>query len=479
MSDGLLNRREALAMMMAGAASAVLPISGCREQPRLQNAPNIVLILIDDMGWRDLSCYGSNFYETPNIDQLARQGMRFSAAYSASPICSPARAGLLTGLHPARLGLTDWIPGRKPQPEDELITPPSRDELPTDATTLAEALRPLGYTTASIGKWHLGSRGTDPRDHGFDINIGGSDMGYTPNYFHPYQRRRGVPHLAEGGSEGEYLPDRLSQEASEFMRDNAGRPFFLLLSHYAVHKPIQAKPELAARYEEKVSSGLGMDAGYAAMVQSVDESVGNIMRTLDELNLADNTILVFTSDNGGLADVTSNGPLRAGKGHLYEGGIRVPLIVRRPGVVPANAHCDVPVTGLDLYPTLLDAIGAAAPAGLDGAALTPLLREDVGTLPPRPLFWHFPHYGNQGNRPSSAVRLGPWKLIEFFEGQRWELYNLDEDLGEQNDLAASHPEKLRELQAVMESERRRMQASLPRERSAAGEAGGNRLLNET
>ena len=423
--------------------------------------PNIVFILIDDLGWADLGCYGSRFYQTPQIDALAAQGMRFTDAYAACPVCSPTRACFLTGQYPARLNLTDWIPGHN-RSDVRLLVPQFNQQLPLDCTTIAEMLKPAGYVSASIGKWHLGTEQFYPDKQGFDVTFGPSHKGQPKSYFYPYT----TPAVPDG-AKGEYLTDRLTDQAIKFIQANRQRPFFLYLSHYAVHTPLQAKPDKVARYRALAKPDAAQNnAAYAAMIESVDESVGRIIATLDELKLSQNTLVVFTSDNGGLAKVTSNAPLRAGKGTLYEGGIREPLIVRWPGVVKAGSTCDVPVTTADFYPTFAQA--AAADPGkqpIDGADLLPLLK---GGAPPQrdAIYWHYPHYHPGGATPGGAtpggaIRAGDWKLIEFFEDNRAELYNLKQDPSETKDLAATDPDRARLLRSKLADWRKTVNARMP------------------
>jgi arylsulfatase A len=425
--------------------------------------PNFVFILIDDLGWRDFGCYGSDYYETPHINRLAAQGMRFTNAYSAAPVCSPTRASIMTGRYPARLHLTDYIPGNRDLPNPRLKVPDWTKYLPHDEVTFAESLQSAGYRSASIGKWHLSTWGDDRKEYypdkqGFNINIGGARVGQPPSYFAPYR----LEMLADG-PEGEYLTDRLTNEALQFMEANRQRPFFLYLAHHAVHNPIQAKAALVAKYEAKSHPRQGQNnPRYAAMVESVDESVGRIMARLDELGLADNTAIFLASDNGGLLGNTSNLPLRGGKHFSYEGGIRVPLVVRWPGHVPAGKTCDVPVHSIDFYPTILDWAGQTAEPGrvIDGVSLCSLL-EGRGNLQPRALFWHYPHYIGYRNPPHGAVREGDYKLIEFFEDGRTELYNLREDLGEKANLAAQRPALAGQLRQRLADWRTKVGAQMP------------------
>jgi arylsulfatase A len=424
--------------------------------------PNIVLVVIDDMGWRDLGCMGSGFYRTPNVDALARGGMLFTQAYAAAPICSPTRACILTGQHPARLGMTDWLPGRRDMPSQRLLRPQLTTHLPGSAITLAEALRERGYRTAHVGKWHLGGTEHGPEKNGFDVNVGGTQAGSPPGGYFQFK----TPSLSL--KPGEYLTDRLAEEAVRFIGDNRERPFFLYLAHYAVHIPLQAKDELVERYRDHAKTGgVHNNAIYAAMVQSVDDSIGSIVKKLDEIERADNTIFIFTSDNGGLSvregantPATSNHPLRAGKGYLYEGGIRVPLIVRWPATIKPGATSDVPVTSADLYATLVAAAGAAGNAVVDGQSLLPLLKQEDG-FQPRPLYWHYPHYSNQGGKPSGAILDDGWKLIEFFEDSRRELYNLRADPSEKLDLSVKEPARAGALAAKLVEWRAAVGAKMP------------------
>ncbi|MCI0643204.1 MAG: sulfatase [Gemmataceae bacterium] len=424
--------------------------------------PNVVLILIDDMGWRDLGCTGSDLYRTPHIDALSSSGMRFTQAYSAAPICSPTRASILTGQHPARLGMTDWLPGRRDMPSQILLRPQIATHLPESTTTLAEALKQRGYRTAHIGKWHLGAGEHGPEKNGFDVNIGGTQAGSPPGGYFKFN----TPTLKL--QPGEYLTDRLTDEAVGFIDQNGKHPFFVYLAHYSVHIPLQPKQEVAARYQAAVKpDAIHTNAIYAAMVESVDNSVGRILQKLDELSLAENTLVIFTSDNGGLSvregadtPATSNHPLRTGKGYLYEGGIRVPLLIRWPAAAKAGTTCDVPVASADLYSTVIAAAGAAGNPIVDGQTLLPLLRQQDG-FQPRALYWHYPHYSNQGSKPSGAVRNGDWKLIEFFEDGRRELYNLREDPSESQDLSAKNRAKADELAVDLARWRQATGARLP------------------
>ena len=457
---------------------SALAASAAAETVRTPARPNLVFILADDLGWRDLGCYGSTFYETPHLDRLAAKGMRFTEAYAACSVCSPTRASILTGKYPARLQLTDWLPGRANRPDQKLKRPAILDHLPLEEVTFAGALREAGYRTGFIGKWHLGGPDFFPDKQGFDLNLGGCAKGSPPSYFSPY----GIPTLTDG-PKGEYLTDRLTDEALKFIAGAAGRPFLLYLSHHAVHTPLQAKPGLLAKYRAKAAR-LPTPAGpeflpegrnqarqiqnqpvYAAMVESLDESVGRVLRKLAELGLEQNTVIVFTSDNGGLStsegSPTSNVPLRAGKGWHYEGGVREPLLVRWPGVTRPGSLCQAPMISTDYYPTFLEMAGLPLRPRqhVDGVSLVPLLKG--GAPAERPLFWHYPHYSNQGGGPGGAVRAGQFKLIEWYEDMRVELFNVSDDPGERHDLAAALPERAAALRRQLHDWRQSVGAAMP------------------
>lgn len=413
-----------------------------------EKLPNFVFILVDDLGWRDLGCYGSTFYETPRIDRLAEQGMQFSAAYAAAPVCSPTRASIMSGKSTARLGFTGHITAilKYRYPDNGRIIPPQDHmRLRLRETTIAEVLKPAGYVSASIGKWHLGPEKNWPRAQGFDFNIAGGTHGSPPNYFYPYKDAEKSWNseitTLKGGSPGEYLTDRLTEEAIQFIESNRSKPFFLYLTHYAVHTPLQAPRKLVEKYEAKLKHDQSQkNAVYAAMIEAVDTGVGRVLDTLDRLKLTENTVVIFFSDNGGSSRATNNHPLRGGKQDLYEGGIRVPLIVRWPGHVAASSNCDVPVISDDFLPTMAEAAGLSKslPAELDGRSLMPLLTSE-SEMPSRRLFWYYPHYAR---RPGSVVREGDFKLIEYYDPPQVELYNLAEDLSEAHDLAKTMPDKV-------------------------------------
>jgi len=436
-----------------------LIFSACKKIPV---QPNIILIVVDDMGWSDLGCYGNDFHETPNIDRLAESGIRFTNAYATCPVCSPTRASILTGKYPVNVDITDWIPGRQfnrgLEIDKKLKVPEFSHELRLSEVTLAEKLKQAGYLTAHIGKWHLGGEGYLPLDQGFDLNIAGSQWGSPPSYFYPYGDPEGrhVPHLQEGGEEGEYLTDRLVSEAISFVSDHVDKPFFLYLPFYTVHIPIQGKPEIVRKYEEKATmiTSRWKNPEYAAMVESLDENVGKLISKLKELNIDDNTFIILTSDNGGLSvfegkntPATTNYPLKAGKGYLYEGGIREPLIIWNPDLIRDGNVSDIPVTATDIFPTLLDLVGLP-PGNLDGVSLIPVIRGQ-NLIPERVIYWHYPHYSNQGGTPAGAVRKGKFKLIEFFDDGHLELYDLEKDISETTDIKEKYPGIVRELHTLL------------------------------
>jgi arylsulfatase A-like enzyme len=436
--------------------------------------PNIIFVLVDDLGWADLGCYGSRFHQTPNLDRLAAQGVRLTSAYAAGPVCSPSRVAMLTGLHPQRLGITDWLGGSR---TGLLNPPPLPTHLPAETVTIGAALAEAGYATGYFGKWDLGGAPFAADRFGFGVNLGGTGKSTVP-----HQPPYGLANLPDG-PRGEFIGDRLTNEAIAFMRANQDKPFFVYLSHFDVHNPPAGRAELVARYRQKAAESAAPaaerfrkestwndrrvqdDPVYAAMVEMVDENMGRLLAAVDELKLAGRTLVVFTGDNGGLSTAegspTSNAPLRCGKGWLYEGGVREPLIVRWAGG-KAGAICDVPVTSVDFVPTLLELAGIAAKPGmpLDGISMAGLLRGEAGDAN-RPIFWHYPHYANQGGWPAAAVRAGDWKLLEFFEDHRVELYNLKEDIGEQRNLSAGNPGKTQELLGLLHQWQERVKAAMP------------------
>lgn len=496
--------------------------------------PNIVFILADDLGWSDLGCYGSKFYETPNIDKLASEAIRFTNAYAACHVSSPTRASILTGKYPARTHLSDWLPGRKNYPFQKLQNADPIQHLPySDNNTIANILKKNGYETAIIGKWHLGEDSASCERQGFDMHIPSEWLKGWPakgGYFSPYQ----MPGL-EDGVNGEYLTDRLTDEALKFMEENQENPFFLYLAHYAVHDPIQGRPDLVEKYEnklkqlnspiqdpfilegnpdskkpisrEKLNSLLKHESyegfslfpdrivkikqnqdnvQFAAMVESLDESVGRILDKLKELNLDDNTIVIFFSDNGGMsaanfgnpkrkideseldqAFATSNLPLRGGKGWLYEGGIRVPLIIKLPNQKDKANVCDIPIISVDFFPTILEVSNINFNSDeliMDGKSIVPLFKANLSipsSLEKRAIYWHFPHYSNHGlQSPGGAIRFGDYKLLDYFENNTLQLFNLSDDPGEQNDLAKKEPQIAAELKKMLDNWRKEVNADI-------------------
>lgn len=498
------------------------------DSPRM----NIVVFLVDDMGWSDLGCYGSTFYKTPRIDHFAKQGVRFTEAYAASHVCSPSRGAFISGEYPARTHLTDWLKGRKNYPFQRLLNAEVVQHLPDGKPTLPEILHENGYATAIFGKWHLGDDSASTEQQGFDIHVPQWNEGW-PNgtYFSPYHMKG-----LEGGPEGEYLTDRLTTEALKWVDHNKDHPFFLYLAHFAVHDPIEGPPHLVEKYMHKLQHGsrpeqgppyileqnpdqqkvftrkelnaMLRDSGYsgyrmfpnrivkvkqfqdnpefAAMVESVDESLGKVMTRLREDGLADHTIVIFASDNGGMsaanffkpersiplsmlnkAFATSNLPLRGGKGWLYEGGIRVPTIIYWPGHGVHGVSSDVPIMNIDFYPTLLAMLGISAPKDypLDGMSIVPLLTGDkpgTDSIARRPLYWHFPQYSNHGAQsPGGAIRVGDYKLLEYFENYTVQLFDLKTDPGEQHDLSSAEPGRVKKMQEMLHAWRKRIHANMP------------------
>lgn len=473
------NRGE---ILRVGAAVVITCLAGggllCRQAPAAdtEGKLNIVLILADDLGWTDLGCFGSTFYETPNIDRLARQGMRFTSAYTNGPNCAPTRACIISGKYTPRHGIfTVGDPWRGPRASRKLIPVANNTTLPLKEVTIAEALKAGGYTTAAFGKWHLGGKGHSPTDQGFDQYVGKASAG-SPVRGYFLSQKTNLP----GAKPGQYLTDYLTDRGLEFIEANNDKPFFLYQSYHSVHTPIQSKKEYAAKYKQKeVKPGSGhKNPAYAGMIQSLDENVGRILAKLDELGIADRSVVFFASDNGGMGgyraagvtagEITDNAPLRGGKGMLYEGGIRVPMIVRWPGVLRPGSTCDAPVITLDFYPTFLKIAGVRGDPKqlLDGRSLVPLLKQ-TGELARNGIFWHFPAYlqgrgGDCRTTPAGVVRSGDFKLLEFFEDDRLELYNLADDIGEKNNLAEKMPEKTKELHEKLLAWRKSVKAPMPR-----------------
>ena len=449
---------------------------------------NVVFFLVDDLGWADLSCFGSKFYETPNIDELAQSGTRFTQGYAACPVCSPTRASILTGRHPVRVDITDWIPGmsaaRAKNAKFKHVH--DRDNLALSEETIAEVLKKkAGYSTFFAGKWHLGDKGHWPTDQGFDFNVGGNSKGSPPGgYYSPWKN----PTLT-AKDKGEYLTERLTNESIKFLADQkekSDKPFLLYLSYYNVHTPItpyqkrvrhfqekrerEFKDETPGKKERDGQSRTRQDnAAYASMIAAVDDSVGRILKKLKELGLDDNTAVFFFSDNGGLCTLrnrvgpTSNLPLRSGKGWLYEGGIREPMIVRVPGVGSPGSVCDSPVVSMDFFPTIMELAGLGLDPKLhaDGKSLINLMREPTKTLPAREFYWHYPHYHGSAWKPGAAIRSGDLKLIEFYHEGTVELYDLGKDPGERNDLSKSQPEQVKQLREKLRRWQTQMKAKMP------------------
>ncbi len=456
---------------------------------RATNHPNVIVILVDDMGWMDLSCQGSDYYRTPSIDRLATEGMRFTNGYAACAVCSPTRAALQTGRYPHRIGVTDWIrsrfqrgrigtPAKNPTEyvggkNRKFLCPPNPYWMEHEEISIAEVLKGQGYQSGYIGKWHLGDPAWFPPGQGYDENKGGCDYGQPPSYFDPYNQpkgrhetlRQGI-HNLPGRKKGEYLTHREADEAEALIRGwhEKKKPFFLMVGHYAVHTPIQALAEVAAKYQREKKPN---NAKYAAMVESIDDSTRQILATLKELEIDRNTLIIFTSDNGGLdrnGSPTENAPLRSGKGYAYEGGIRVPFLVRWPGVIPAGRVSDEPVCSIDILPTVVEAAGAKAPSdrAIDGLSLMPHLKSGgTAKLLRDDLLWHFPHYRHAPG-PYSIIRQGNHKLIKFWGGP-FELYDLKEDLGEARNLAATMPKRVSELDTLLLKRLKETGARLPRE----------------
>lgn len=503
-----MNRRNFLGHMASFAGASTL-----MDLPKLLQAaqatgaqkrklPNIVMFLIDDLGWGDLGCYGNTFHETANIDKLAHDGIKFNRAYAGAPVCSPSRASIITGQFPARLHLTQWIPGNT-YPNKKLLEAPSLMHLPAGIPTIASELKALGYRTGSIGKWHLceeagkppvvkteeaagevyqqGHKVTSstaihasagdqtmflPENFGFDFNVAGDwhgNPGPPNHYFGPFHY-----HNLEGYTKQDLLTDVLTTKMDEFLTKSFKEPFFLYMAEYAVHMPLQEREALIEKYWKKNGGKDEPDPIYAAMVESVDVALGNLRNKLEELGLANDTIILLTSDNGGvgfqgkrLHFVANNGGLRAGKGFLYEGGIREPLIVYWPGVTTAGTTTDVPVMFTDFLPTMLSMVnGSAAKLPCDGLDLSPLLRTG-SSLGRQALYWHYPHYSDQGGTPTGAILEGDWKLIEFFEDGHLELYNLKVDPGEQYDLASTFDDRAAAMHASLVAWRKSVGALMP------------------
>jgi arylsulfatase A-like enzyme len=448
-----MNRRRFLHLTLVGGAAAAARLAKDTQRT------NIVFMLMDDLGWHDVGPNGNQIIDTPNLDRFNTQSARFTNAYAACPVCSPTRASIMTGKYPARLHLTDWIPGRKQWPYARLLTPQFELQLPLSEVTLAEMVRLLGYRSAAIGKWHLGGEGHAPTDQGFDVNVGGGRAGSPRTYFGPET----MTNLTL--EQNESLTDRLAFEGARFIQESKGKSFFLYESQYTVHIPLEARADKVAKYRKKNTGDV--DPTYCAMVENADESVGRLLKTLDETGQAGNTIVVFFSDNGGVRyqskrakTITNNTPFRAGKGHLFEGGIREPLLIRWPGVTKGASVIDTPVSSVDFVPTFCEALGIREPENVDGVSIRPLL--EGKRIAERPLFWHYPHYSDQGGKPAGAVRLGRWKLIEFYEDNHLELFDLESDPGERRNLLLREPAKAKALHERLKAWRLSVKASMPK-----------------
>lgn len=471
-----------------------LVLFSCSSPQKELDKPNFLFILVDDLGWADLGVYGSTFHETPNLDKLANDGVMFTSAYAASPVCSPTRASIMTGKHPARSNTTDWFGARQPGEPRFNWMPPLQESLDgaeyvsymdLDEITLAEKLKEAGYNTFIAGKWHLGEDTIYwPENQGFDINKGAHAHGRPSTskgcngFFSPYCNPR-----LEDGPEGEFLPERLARETIKFLESNTDKPFLAYYSLYSVHTPLQTKEELKIKYRAKKDSlkledSFGVEKGikvranqthvtYAGMVEAMDVSIGMVLDKLKELHLDENTVVIFMSDNGGLASnsaPTSNAPLRSGKGWLYEGGVREPMIIKWPGAAMNGKPCSEPVISTDFYPTILEMAGIPLfpEQHIDGESLVPLLTGKSESLVERDaLCWHYPHYSPQGARPGSSILKDNWKLIKNYEDNSFELYNLESDISESNDLSGSKTEKVKELSQELESWLERVDAKLP------------------
>lgn len=479
--------------------SCLVLAGSCAQPSREAAPPNVVFILADDLGWMDLGCYGSSFYETPNLDALARDGIRFTDAYAACPVSSPTRVSIQTGRYPARVHVTDWIPGKYEYNKEMMqkvcpVLPPDYNyNMPLEEVTIAEAMKEGGYKTIHIGKWHCCEDSLYyPQHQGYDVNIGGCWMGSPRGngYFVPYTN----PMLPDG-PEGEYLTDRLGDECVKQIRENKGKPFFINMDFYQVHTPLMAKDDKIRYFQAKADSMrldtlvtfnehpgyadkqpfpaklfkeriVQSNVVYAAMIASMDENIGKIIRELKEQGLYDNTLIFFMSDNGGLStsegSATSNLPLRGGKGHMYEGGIREPMIVCGAGVKEKGLVTDALVTSTDFYPTILEMAGLPAKPEqhVDGKSFASVLKGEAG-FERGSVFWHYPHYPNQGGRPAGAVRSGNYKLIEFYDNGETELYDLSADLGENRNLADEQPGRVAQLKQELAQWRNDVDASMP------------------
>jgi uncharacterized sulfatase len=458
-----MNRRQFIKSTVFSAAAMAIP--GCsagssgisKAGKDAKSKPNFLFILADDYGWSQLGCYGSQYYETPFIDRLARQGMKFTDAYAACPVCSPTRASIMTGKYPARLHLTDFIAGGR-FPYDKYKQPDWQKFLPLKEITFAEVLKTAGYKTASFGKWHLSIDKKPPKSLPYNPDKQGFD-----EYFVTYK-----PSSKDDPESDAHNVEIITEKSLEFLQNNKDNPFFLYVTHNTIHSPILAKKKLLEKYKNKPGANLPQNNPIvAAMIEDLDDSVGKLLAKLDELDIADNTIVVFFGDNGGLEKSAKQTPLRSGKANLYEGGIREPLIVRWPPVVQKGSACSEPVTSVDFFPTFLDIIDLKnkAPGSIDGLSLLPLLKQ-TGTLNRETIYWHYPHYHSSSIGPGGAVRMGDYKLIEWFDeticgpSNRFELYNLKQDIAEQKDLSKKMPRKTEQLKKLLANWRKKVGAQM-------------------
>jgi arylsulfatase A-like enzyme len=459
-----MNRRQFVKLVGFGAAlrlsefgADALALSAKRPEKEIKLKPNFLFILADDLGWPQLGCYGSRFYETPNLDALAGEGMKFTDAYSAGPVCSPTRASIMTGKYPARLHITDFIPGSD-FPYEKLNQPEWQKYLPLEEVTIAEVLKGAGYVTASFGKWHLSIAKKPPESAQYDPDKQGFDETVITEKPASKQDPEKDPHNVE----------LITQKALDFLDRNSNKPFFLYVAHNVIHDPLIGKKVLVEKYKAKSGSDLPENnPTIAAMLEELDTSVGRLLKKLDELQIADKTVVIFVSDNGGLEKDANQTPLRSGKANLYEGGIRVPLIVRWPGVVKPGSICSEPVISVDFFTTFVDVLGLESkmPKQIDGVSIVPLLK-GTGKLARRAIYWHYPHYHSAGIGPCGAVRSGDYKLIEWFDDticgtdNRYELYNLKEDIGEKNDLSKKMPRKVDDLKKLLANWRNKVEAQM-------------------
>lgn len=447
-------------------------LSSCSKS----DSPNILLIVVDDLGYADLACYGNELVETPNIDRLAADGIRFTTAYASCTVCSPTRASLMTGKNPVAVDITDWIPGYQvynggPRPDEMLVTPSFNLQLQLEEISIAEMLKEAGYITASIGKWHLGGEGYHPTDQGFDLNVAGYEKGSPPSYYYPYRsvyRKDSINPLSLTG-DSLYLTDRLTNEAIQFMDSNSEKPFFLYLPFYNVHTPLEGRPDLLEKYEIRLTDhqndSILRNPHFLAMTEAVDKNVGRMMQFLKDKGLEKNTVVILTSDNGGLQRRNGNFireswnyPLREGKGTLYEGGLRIPAMVRWPGTIEARQTSDEIIISTDIYPTVAELAGISVDHEIEGISLLPhLISSEI--IDRETLYWHYPHY--HLGMPGGAIRDGDFKLIEFFETGQVELYNLQDDIHESTNLADELPGKAKELQMKLHRWREENQAKMP------------------